>query len=46
MDKYIENLLLKCKGNLAVFDAVTKADSIINSPKYNNIMCSVSGGGG
>ena len=44
MSKYLDNILAKCRGNLAVFDAFTKADSIINNPKYNSIMCSVSGG--
>ena len=45
MDKYLErSLASKCKGNLIVFDAFTKADSVINNPKYDKIICSVSGG--
>lgn len=44
MSKYLDNILAKCRGNLAIFDAFTKADSVINSPKYSNIMCSISGG--
>ena len=40
----ITNLLEQSKGNLTVFDAFVKADSVINNPKYKNIMCSISGG--
>lgn len=40
----IENILEACKHNLIISDALTKADSILNSDKYKNIYCSVSGG--
>lgn len=44
MSKYLDNVLARCRGNFTVFDAFTKADSVINDPKYKNIMCAVSGG--
>lgn len=45
MDKYLERSLRKqCNGNLTLFDAFVKADSIVNNPKYKKIVCSVSGG--
>lgn len=31
-------------SNLIVFDSFVKADSIINNPKYQTIICSISGG--
>lgn len=40
----ISELLERCKENMAVFDAVAKAHGVINSSKYKNIMCSISGG--
>lgn len=40
----INELLELCKENLNVFDALAKANVVINSPKYKNIMCSISGG--
>lgn len=40
----INKLLERCKENLNVFDALAKAHDVINSPKYKNIMCSISGG--
>ena len=40
----ISELLERCKENMTVFDAVAKAHDVINSAKYKNIMCSISGG--
>ena len=44
MSKYLDNILELCRENFVVYDAFVKADSVINNPKYNNIMCSISGG--
>ena len=44
MSKYLDTILARCRGNFTVFDAFTKANSVINDPKYHSIMCSVSGG--
>ena len=41
MDKKI---LEKAQSNLAIFDSLVKADSVINNPKYKSIICSISGG--
>ena len=40
----IEQYLEKCRGNVIIADAFTKADSIINDPKYTSVLCSISGG--
>lgn len=40
----LTDVLEKCKGNVIIADAFTKADSIINDPKYDSILCSISGG--
>jgi len=40
----IVELMELTRENITVFDSVVKADSLINNPKYNNIICSVSGG--
>ena len=44
MEKYLIDILEQTKNNLIISDAFTKADSIINNPKYINIICSISGG--
>ena len=44
MEQHLIDVLEQTKDNLVVSDAFTKADSIINSSKYNNIVCSISGG--
>ena len=41
MDKKV---LEKAQSNLAIFDSLVKADSVINNPKYKSIICSISGG--
>lgn len=41
MDKKI---LERAQSNLAIFDSLVKADSVINNPKYKSIICSISGG--
>ena len=40
----LSDILAKCEGHVVIADAFTKADSIINNPKYNSILCSISGG--
>lgn len=44
MEKYLIDILEQTKDNIIVSDAFTKADSVINNPKYKNIVCSISGG--
>lgn len=44
MEQYLIDILEQTKDNVIVSDAFTKADSVINNPKYKNIVCSVSGG--
>lgn len=41
----LEQALAAAKGNLAIVDALTKANSVINHSGYKNIVVSVSGGG-
>ena len=36
--------IIKDINNLNVFQAIIKADSIINRPQYKNLLCSISGG--
>lgn len=40
----LTEILEQCRDNVIVSDAFTKANSIINDPKYNSILCSISGG--
>lgn len=44
MGESLEHWLEMTKSNLTISDAFTKADSVINNPKYKTIICSVSGG--
>lgn len=44
MEQHLIDILEQTKDNLIVSDAFTKADSIINNPKYKDIVCSISGG--
>lgn len=40
----IEDLLQVCPKNQVIIDNLVRAWSIINSPKYNKAVCSISGG--
>ena len=40
----LQEYLEKCKSNVIIADAFTKADSVINNPKYTSAICSISGG--
>ena len=44
----LEKLILNDKGeytkNITIIDSFTKAYSVINNPKYNRILVSISGG--
>ena len=40
----IIDLMELTRDNINVFDSVVKADSIINNPKYQSVICSISGG--
>ena len=40
----LTEILEMCKDNINVVDAFTKANSIINNPKYESALCSISGG--
>lgn len=44
MEQHLINILEQTTDNVIVSDAFTKADSIINNPKYKKIVCSISGG--
>lgn len=40
----IEQLIQNCPKNQTILDNLIRAWAIINSPKYNKILCSISGG--
>lgn len=40
----IEELIQDCPKNQVILDNLIRAWAIINSPKYNKILCSISGG--
>ena len=44
MEQWLIDILDKVGSNLIISDAFTKANSVINNPKYKKILCSISGG--